>query len=92
MNFNKISQINPSIDQCEIHLHYSARSEEPYWLDVNIYLYKDNQRQKILFLGSGSKNEANELYKQVEALGFYQSGQRFDYEWLVVTFIRVEKK
>lgn len=88
MNFNKLSQIHPSIDQCKVHLHYSSRSEEPFWLNVDIYLYTDNERQKILFLGPGSKIETHELYKQIEALGFYQSGQRFDYEWLVVTFTR----
>lgn len=92
MNFNKLSQIHPSIEQCKIHLHYSARSEEPYWLRVDVYLYKDNQRHKILFLGPGSKNEVYELYKQIEALGFDQSGQRFDYEWLVVTFTRVRQE
>jgi hypothetical protein len=88
MDTHKIRVFHPSITRCELRLQHTSRNSEPYWLASQLYLYSGDQRKKIIFLGSGSKQDSSTAARLITDQGFVQTGSRLNQEWEHINFVR----
>jgi hypothetical protein len=88
MDTYKIRVFHPTITRCELRLEHSSRQAEPYWLEAQLYLYAGDERKKILFLGSGSKQDSAEVIRLITDQDFVQTGARLNQEWEHIGFAR----
>ena len=74
--------------KCTVGLEHSV-SGDYYWLSCSVRFYIGEESDHMVFLGGGSKSNANLFISTLEAFGFEQSGRSIMREWEYTSYQRL---